>query len=248
MTSDKTESEERSPSDRESEQIIFKWAIKANILFSPLGSPLFHYTSLATFNQILKTRKLWASHFRYLNDVTEFRYAVQIISERIQSRQGEATILQRATNALGNLVPSDLLRGPYVISFSEDGDSLSQWRGYCSHTAGVSMGFNSKMLSGQLSVMHDKTSGNEAVYGYLVQCIYEREEQYALVDQLIDFLLESIKDKDSDDPTCITHSSTFMSILPIIAPAFKDHAFRDEREWRIVVNSTSSSPKNAKFR
>ena len=235
-------------SEQESDAITFGWILKSGIQFSPLTEPLFHYTSLATFQEMLKSRTLWASHFRYLNDVTEFSYAIKVIAEKIEARIKDGEILRIAAKEIRDRLPSDLLKGPYVISFSENGDSLSQWRGYSWRTAGVCIGFNGAYLSKQVNVMRENVPGNENVYGYLVKCIYDREEQNARINDLIDFLLKSIEGKRIDDPTTGAHFGTFISIVPTIAPMFKDPAFREEKEWRIIIHSMSPAFKNVKFR
>jgi hypothetical protein len=112
----------------------------------------------------------------------------------------------------------------------------------------VSVGFSGGTLSAQLSVMREKFPGNETVYGNLVQRVYERGEENARIDQLIDFLLESIKDRNVNDPSVMAHFSSFLSFVPIIAPVFKDQAFRGEKEWRVVIYSTSPYLEGAKFR
>ncbi len=248
MVTDGNQSHDQGLSKQDSEAISIRWIIKSGILVPPPTEPLFHYTSLASFQEILRSRMLWASHFRYLNDVTEFTYAVKVIADRIEARITDAGSMNYLAKAVRSQLPSDLLRGPYVISFSENGDSLSQWRGYSWRTSGVCIGFNGGHLLGQLSVMREEISGNESAYGYLAKCVYKPSEQNARIDTLIDFLLESIKGKENDDPSVVAHLGTFMSMVPIIAPVFKDQAFEEEEEWRVIVHSIAPIFKNAKFR
>jgi hypothetical protein len=124
MVTGNNESHDKSLTDQELEAITFRLLREANIFFGPPSFPLFHYTSLETFKEMLTSRTLWASHFRYLNDVTEFSYAVQLIAGRIEARQKESRYLQYAAVEARKLIPTDLLKGPYVISFSENGDFI----------------------------------------------------------------------------------------------------------------------------
>lgn len=53
----------------------------------------------------------------------------------------------------------------FVFSLSEDGNTLSQWRGYCPNNNGYSIGFNKKALERIISEKHFK----------LVKCIYKKQ-------------------------------------------------------------------------
>jgi hypothetical protein len=221
------------------------WIIKADV-FTYSSGPLFHYTSVDTFRRILECRTLWASHFRYLNDVTEFLYAVEIIAKRLEQRSSEGEILSFAAGSVRSAIPAELTRGPYVISFSENGDSLSQWRGYCSRTAGVSIGFSGLSLHSQLSKLTSAFS--DGVYGYLVKCVYDRNEQDKRIDKLINYLLETTRGKDPYDPAARDQTARFVSMVPVVAPMFKDKAFGEEAEWRLIIHSITDTFGGVKFR
>ncbi len=50
----------------------------------PLGSPLFHYTSLETMEKILRTRVMHASHVAYMNDGSELELGMGMLKSLLR--------------------------------------------------------------------------------------------------------------------------------------------------------------------
>jgi Protein of unknown function (DUF2971) len=123
---------------------------------------LYHYTTAAGLMGIIASQRLWATNARFLNDPSEIRYALKMISDTVaerekaylEARSAEPTLAvpDLAGIILGVGAPKieiwakDLLevfhhqREVYVTSFCEDGDLLSQWRGYASAGGGYAIG------------------------------------------------------------------------------------------------------------
>lgn len=101
---------------------------------------VYHYTSMEKLLKILDTQELWASEIRYLNDTTELGLALERALKELENRaaryeQGhEKTFLEAGfryvQEAVINFGKHMLEANVFVISFSEDPDSLSQWRAY----------------------------------------------------------------------------------------------------------------------
>jgi hypothetical protein len=104
----------------------------------------------------------------------------------------------------------------YVASFSEEQDSLSQWRAYCSSGNGYSLGFDTS-----------KFKGNSATGISLIKCVYEDDEKRELVAALVEDC--EARDDGSDGRDW----SIFMDILVVMA-SMKHVSFKDEHEWRLV--------------
>lgn len=105
----------------------------------------------------------------------------------------------------------------YVCSFSEEADSLAQWRAYCDRTSGYAIGLCSKYLG---------TRGAEEEF-ILARCIYEPNEQEELICQFIDYTLSNeraLRELDS-----YLYSEIFQ-----LAPILKDKSFEAEKEWRLI--------------
>jgi hypothetical protein len=99
--------------------------------------PLFHYTSLAGLLGILETGELWASELRSLNDVAELTLGFDLITDEVRRRLGEAPDIV-AEQLLGWIEERSRF-GPmlFAAAFTENGNLLSQWRGYCPPTGGA---------------------------------------------------------------------------------------------------------------
>ena len=96
---------------------------------------LYHYSDVNALKGIIDNKELWATHWNYLNDKNEFRSALNILKECINQRLKDETIssvmkdyLKNQRNWLKDEFLDDYHTG--LCSFSEEGDLLSQWRGY----------------------------------------------------------------------------------------------------------------------
>src|SRR5450759_5567317 len=109
---------------------------------------LYHYTSASSLIGILQSRAIWTTNIRFLNDSTEYAFALALARDVIQRRADKAqnkfdfglytVLLERLT--------ADIQSEVYVSSFTEKADQLGQWRAYCPPTGGYAVGFRSKML------------------------------------------------------------------------------------------------------
>lgn len=184
---------------------------------------LYHYTNESGLLGIVSTGALHATVARYLNDASEIMHAFQIAARY-------ATELSRAVGTgdvrdgldkfveyvreVGNVEPNIC-----IVSFSEDPNVLSQWRGY----GGYSMGFDFDLMS-------------ETSDGWrLLQCRYTHSEQRLLVGAAIDQSIQEVA-TSSADPAYRSDVlwSTILGRVGQIAPAIKHHDFQEEREWRLV--------------
>jgi len=143
----------------------------------PTPRTLFHYTTPAGFLGILESQKVWATDARFLNDSTELVYAEEVISSVLSADwdhyRGEAvrTLLSRGQHALDGADP--FVTGVHVVCFCEQGDLLSQWRGYGGQ-GGYALGFIGPLLT----YMSPQPVA-------LRKVIYDRSEQEALIANLV---------------------------------------------------------------
>ncbi|WP_157071248.1 DUF2971 domain-containing protein, partial [Alicyclobacillus acidiphilus] len=118
---------------------------------------LYHYTNLDGFKGIIEGKSFWASDIRFLNDSTEFIHGRDLCLECVESLCRDnpgsdgLTFLEGLRDLLtaSPLLWGDIDDSPYyifVVSFCEDGDLLSQWRGYSRGQQGVSLGFKVRDL------------------------------------------------------------------------------------------------------
>jgi len=196
-----------------------------------IPASLFHYTTQRGLLGILREQEIWMTHTQYLNDVTEFRHAIDLVINEIKRRLTTAQQTERVVleEMQANVSPQAAGVNVCVACFSEDGDSLSQWRAYGETASGYAIGFCGAFLS---------RLANVSGFG-LVKCVYEEEEKLAFVRNFVSNNVNEILEKRVDDPSHDEYhfwrtGGNLRACLNRVAPIFKDRAFRDEREWRLI--------------
>lgn len=214
---------------------------------SPQRKPriLYHYTSGSGLIGILHSRCIWATNIRFLNDSTEYDFALRlahsVIRERVRSvhsRYDEAlySVLDERLTGAGNTEV-------YVSCFTENADQLSQWRAYCPPAGGYAIGFASRCLARIPRVNTE---------GFLARCLYESNAQEKLIGELID---ATVAFAENNRRAGLTQDRTFREsykllgrLLPLVAPALKASSFAEEHEWRLVRVGTSFEDAPPQFR
>jgi hypothetical protein len=202
---------------------------------------LFHYTSQAGLLGILKEKEIWATNIHFLNDYKEFRHAFDILCEIITQELASNPVLRdKLIEHFNNLINLSPNINVFVASFSERGDSLSQWRGYCSDGAGYSIGFDKSILQRMATEMGLT----------LVECIYDPEKQREEMKIYLDWVLLSSSTTPSDINTLNFDNavSSLAKMLLAIAPRFKDKSFSEEREWRLFSGMIDNADERIEFR
>jgi hypothetical protein len=216
-----------------------KRAIFNNVLSRKPDKPLYHYTTQAGLLGIIKSRQIWATHTQYLNDRREFLHAVDLVREEIQrlldnlylSSGSAASVSEEALARMQAAVsvsmsPQNI--NVCVCSFSEEKDSLSQWRAY-GGPSGFAVGFSSQVLR----------AATEKQQWFLAPCIYDPAIQRNLVRALVEEVLEenlggSQVEDEEEDFVLKSRGGNLVAYLNRYAPILKDESFKEEREWRII--------------
>lgn len=202
-------------------------------------SLLFHYTTPIGLVGIAQSKNIWATDIRFLNDKKEFQHSLDITRSIIESfykvNDDPIKIDGRAFDFVEYLsinLGKKLNPKVYVASFTEKGDLLSQWRGYCPK-GGFSLGFHFNFLS-QLADTHN---------GFLLPCVYDEKTQKQLLEELLisyskKYIDSAQKDKQNEsDELANSISNEFIISLFALAPMIKHSSFKEEKEWRIVFSS-----------
>jgi hypothetical protein len=121
---------------------------------------LFHYTSPTGLVGIARSKTIWATDIRFLNDKKEIQHSLDIthsIIEGFYKVNDDPHKLKWLAYDFVEYLRINLRKmwNPrvYVSSFTEEGDLLSQWRGYCPK-GGFSLGFSFNLLS-KVANKHD---------------------------------------------------------------------------------------------
>lgn len=209
---------------------------------------LFHYCSNFAFLSILQERQIILSELTLSNDTLEGRWAKRIFSQLCSEDSVLAEHVEKLSSNFDFLTEFASAMG---FCLSEDGDLLSQWRGYADNGAGLSIGFNKEYLE-KIRSLNDG--------GTLQRVIYQHDEQKAELSQVMSEIKKQVglgafkplftggllmtTPVSEADKKQITEASQalWMSYLFAIPHlyTFKNPAFREEREWRLVYFLTSS--------
>jgi len=111
---------------------------------------LYHYTSDAGLEGIIKSGKLWFTDFFALNDPSELRHGLSIAIDVLKSRATDerpeiatfAKMLERFDIDAGIEAAGHF----FICCFSGDGDDLGQWRAYADNGQGFALGFDTSSL------------------------------------------------------------------------------------------------------
>lgn len=211
---------------------------------------LYHYTNAHGLFGMIKSKKIWASSYRYMNDSKEFEYGFDLIDEiypkpdtyPLRSNISDQSFAEHLRRKKWDY-ESDCL---FVSSFSEDENSLSQWRAYAGPHSGYTIGFRKSELE------------NDGAR--LVACEYNKERQKAVLKDLIDGDLPVIRasfEKGLNDQGSKEHpdlAEYFNNVDEIVlkiaqkATSFKHKSFSEEKEWRLVIGPSNIPSKRILYR
>lgn len=204
--------------------------------------PLYHYTGQVGFIGIIDQSEILATHTQYLNDRREYLHAIDLVRERIDAHSVSASeedrqILSEMASALNGIESVNVC----VCSFSEERDSLSQWRAYGSATSGFSIGFPGEFLS--------EVAAKEE--WYLAPCIYDAHLQHKVCDALVQELLDQNRRRkkleESDDDN-FPVGGNLIAYLHRLHHCWRTALYRDEKEWRLISRPLSCRNKRFNYR
>lgn len=214
-------------------------SIISEILNTKVPKSLFHYTSSVGLMGIIQSNKIWTTKIHYLNDKSEIQLAFKHIRNEIDSQKnGEGkTRSDEELDTMMEILDSVEGINVSVASFTEMGDQLSQWRGYCEIGDGYSIGF-----IGQKLMEHVDRSENFR----LVPCVYDKKKHLEIVRELVSSapVIDITNHPNYGKPPF--YNMPFGDAALSLAPIIKSESFREEKEWRLI--SSALSYENAKFR
>jgi hypothetical protein len=201
----------------------------------PLPTTLYHYTTPAGFKGIVESGVLRATHISYTNDRVELLHAVEVARlcardrQQIATIQEEKALLTAVDQNLANTTPFNTL--PFAITcFCENGDLLSQWRGYGLGEGGIAIGFEARKIVAIVSQWQ----------GYLAPVLYKDEDQKQLAADLIAGMVSQYRTILTSRSVAdhAAHLSDFLtawaSLSTYAGPLFKHRGFAEENEWRLI--------------
>jgi Protein of unknown function (DUF2971) len=208
---------------------------------------VYHYTTMDTMTKIAQNASILATSISYLNDVSEGDYFLELIRDRIPT--------YRKTHTLEDEKIFDIFLDkshrvfesrPFVASFSEEADSLPQWRSYCPNGNGVAIGFRADCLKRALVQPLNELKGAEPAQR--TPLVFYREVDYLddvtlqSLDAEIDWVIVASKyaaQKNVSHDGDVNYSvSEYFKVIAERLACFKKHpSFSNEREHRLLVDN-----------
>jgi len=211
---------------------------------------IYHYTDIGAFDAIIKYKKLRATNYAYMNDREEYYWMTELTDKYI-------TEIQESEKNRHSLMFADIMKElaarqnftfPFTVSFSEDGDLLSQWRAYAQDATGVSLGYTRKPILEEIPIEEAFTSmiiGEQYVprsfsryYVYRVH-YFPKEGENDFIKKYILKSYEHFKQKYPVAEEIVpngeyqTQIQMYAHSLWVGAIATKHKGFKEEKEIRI---------------
>lgn len=228
-------------------------------------TPLYHYTDSAgllgilgrpvTFKGTLKGTThgtLWATDARYLNDSEEVTYGSNSLVKALR-RTAEVPHYSSAVKSHLQQLADDVKQSrygmewhedardasPYVTCLCENGDLLSQWRGYGAGGGGYAIGFSPAVLrkfsTVNASLIAKDTNFEHASTPILNgprKVVYGRK---GTRDFMIDFARKTADALTAGEARNESYPWDILRLEALTTLAHVKHkAFREENEWRFV--------------
>jgi Protein of unknown function (DUF2971) len=202
----------------------------------PLPDGFYHYTSSRGLKGILKSRRMRATHVRFLNDESEWEYAYRILREVLDAYTSTSDLVTELIDSLRQHISEGIHKlNLWVVCFCAEGNLLSMWRNY-SGEGGYSLDFDPEMY-----IMNP---GSGDVAYVRVRLLYDEDEQKALLTELLDIGQQLASGHLLGKPQVQRQegidqiAATLSGWLGVRMLAIKHPAFREEREWRYVILGT----------
>jgi len=202
---------------------------------------LHHYTDAFGVHGIISSNCLWATATQFSNDSSEIEYAVSIAVEIIKEIWGSKKTMSPWEKVLAEhlmqlfATPLHTFGQPFIVSFCEEGDLLSQWRAY-GRTSGFSLAFSPLSHGDTIRLVSRcgfRTMVKKVVYDHDKQ----RERLRFILRRLVK-LVNGFSFATTSSKGASAHVE--LSLLLILemtdwACTTKHSAFSEEKEWRIIT-------------
>ena len=187
-----------------------------------MGDLAYYYCSVGTFQNIIKNHSLWMAEPRKQNDSEELSWFLNTLLPQLE--------IQKYSDPKLRFFINDCLMGTpwlFISCFSKDnGDKLSGWRGYGDDGQGFSIGFDLDTLVKKATF--DNSQGALSKF----DIVYANA---TLQDYVKKQVIRDLKAIDGQE--WIPDAA---KALTEIAIKYKNSAFREEKEIRLVYNSSKS--------
>lgn len=195
---------------------------------------LYHYTNLDGALGIISNKIFWASHIKFMNDSKEYSHGLEVCESIVKKLINELPMDNPRRSYLEEVfaILEEQDTDIFVVSFSESGDLLSQWRGYSRSQYGISIGFDFTSLFDVSFQLSEQSFFPRKV-------IYDQKVQERIIRRIIDVALVSVEPSGMQPDYA---PKEVARTIGYFLPLFKHSTFSEEKEWRIIVTNSKSMP------
>lgn len=218
---------------------------------------LYHYCSLETFHSIIESNCFWLSHPKFMNDLSEHKYAIETTNKFLQEYnktidENDASKdllnlmelnLKKYEEAFGGADEDKYKKLAFFTCFSSDGDSLPMWSMYKGKNIGLAIGLD--FFDEKYFVDSDKDSKNEKMSPFAAGlcCFSNMRYEEDKIKKEMKVFLDHIKSIYSMAQTKFNdHRKIAKNFLSIEVPFslinmslnLKDNHFNYEKETRLM--------------
>lgn len=202
------------------------------------GQKLCHYTGIDGAIGIIGGGDLWLTNSRYSNDDEELDYGhglVDSVLEQLLTEPASDSARLRWLRKLRDKVQAARGDQVYVCCFCETDDLLSQWRGYAENGGGFSIEFDPAGFTAM--------AGPDCSQGLmrLWKVFYDPHQQQEIVRACINYPYWPPVGEDEQIRFVVDALQFFM-------PTFKNAAFREEQERRLIFTPDQRTTTSPSFR
>lgn len=209
-----------------------------NFPYNAAPNKLYHYTRLDAFRSIIARRVLWLSDITSMNDSKEKLWISEVFRHAWVKRYESGSLSAEALLYFYDFQLELEITPVFICCFSEDGDLLSQWRAYADDGRGVAIGFRTSRLGFPVEQRFIDVFMEEQRVA-IAKCMYDRELQAALINELIAYFDDLFADLDSHPKSGSVYAyegfhNTARWCLRNMSVISKHPGFFEEREWRAI--------------
>jgi hypothetical protein len=222
----------------------------------------YHYTDNIGLASILKTGNLWLTEIQHLNDPDELNYGQTHIDKKILAHLSE--FQHSILKVLKNRINHKQLFVSYSGSFSFAKDHLNQWTRYAQNGRGFALGFDSFWLedaTSDFAFRIRKNNEENIVIPNAFSVIYDAKK----IDKKLEVFFECLRSigetflknlPNSTDIELEKYSeyftkkifSLYRKTALTFYSALKHPAYRDEKEFRLLLHTALFSEELIKLR
>lgn len=202
------------------------------LLAQPVPTVLSHYTTQSGLIGIFKTKRLWATQIQYQNDGREFFLAAERVHLAGQPELSDPVVPDGVREYVQHMAGGTAANRICVASLTEEGDLLSQWRGYCSPGDGYAIAFHGPRLAEAARRQPPGLRGD----WFVAPVTYDPVQH----DEIARIIARRVRDECASLAGASTTNivqdaiNVYLQMLLRYGPLLKDATFAEEKEWRLV--------------